>query len=199
MPARTDPDYRRLVALHACAILETPAEDTFDQLARLAAHLCGAAVAAIGFMDAGREWFKASAGMELGTLQNLAGDHSLCRLALGGRLVQVEDAQVDPVLRSHPLVQGPSRMRMAACMPIKTTDGLTLGAVVVLDTARRALEESHREALVAIASQAMALLELRRQRRDVARRAQERAPVRRAFPPRGTRHRRCDLGLEPHR
>ncbi|ABM30639.1 EAL domain-containing protein [Paracidovorax citrulli] len=175
MPARTDPDYRRLVALHACAILETPAEDTFDQLARLAAHLCGAAVAAIGFMDAGREWFKASAGMELGTLQNLAGDHSLCRLALGGRLVQVEDAQVDPVLRSHPLVQGPSRMRMAACMPIKTTDGLTLGAVVVLDTARRALEESHREALVAIASQAMALLELRRQRRDVARRAQERA------------------------
>lgn len=89
MVARTDPDRRRLDALHACAILETPAEDTFDQLARLAAHLCGAAVAAIGFVGKDCEWFKSSAGMELGTLQNLAGAHVLCRLALGGRLVQV--------------------------------------------------------------------------------------------------------------
>ncbi|MDT0136604.1 EAL domain-containing protein [Acidovorax sp. PRC11] len=175
MGARTDAPGRRLDALHACAILDTPPEDTFDQLARLAAHLCDAPLAVIGFVDADREWFKASSGMAADVLQKLAGAHTLCTLAQGGQLVQVEDARAHAALRGHPLVLGPPRIRMCACMPIRNAEGLVLGAVVVMDTAARTLDAARQEALAAIAEQTMALLELRRQRRGWVRRAQERA------------------------
>ncbi|MDA8454953.1 EAL domain-containing protein [Acidovorax sp. GBBC 3334] len=175
MGALSDSVCRRLDALHACAVLDTATEESFDQLARLAAHLCGAPLAAIGFVDADREWFKASAGMPVASLQHLAGAHALCALAQDGRLAQVRDASTHPVLRDHPLVLGPPRVRMAACMPLATAEGLVLGAVVVMDTAPRTLQGAQLEALQAIAGQAMALLEVRRQRRSMARRAQDRA------------------------
>ncbi|WCM93191.1 EAL domain-containing protein [Acidovorax sp. NCPPB 2350] len=175
MGSGTDRICQRLDALHACAILDTPPEETFDQLARLAAHLCGMPMAAIGFVDVDREWFKASAGMALSTLQQSAGAHALCALAQGGVLVQVRDARTHPVLCDHPLVQGPPRVHAAACMPLKTAEGLVLGAVVVLSTEQRTLQAQQVDALRAIAGQAMALLEMRRQRRNLARRSQDRA------------------------
>ena len=52
----------RLRALAEYAILDTDQEDAFDQLAMLAAQLCGTPMAVVNFLDAERQWFKAAVG-----------------------------------------------------------------------------------------------------------------------------------------
>jgi hypothetical protein len=48
----------RVKALRSYRILDTPAEERFDDLARLAAYLCVTPIGLIGLVDDIREWFK---------------------------------------------------------------------------------------------------------------------------------------------
>jgi PAS domain S-box-containing protein len=52
----------RLRALASSRLLDTPSEDDFDTLARLAARLAQCPIAAISLVDERREWFKAACG-----------------------------------------------------------------------------------------------------------------------------------------
>ncbi|HEY6080999.1 MAG TPA: hypothetical protein VIW29_19425, partial [Polyangiaceae bacterium] len=54
----------RLELLKACHIMYTPTEEAFDDIARLAADLCGTEIALITLVDADRQWFKARVGVE---------------------------------------------------------------------------------------------------------------------------------------
>jgi hypothetical protein len=65
----------RIAALHACRILDTPPEQDFDALTRIAARLFGVKAAAIGFMDTDRLWFKSTCGV---SLREMPRDRSLC-------------------------------------------------------------------------------------------------------------------------
>jgi NAD(P)-dependent dehydrogenase (short-subunit alcohol dehydrogenase family) len=51
--------------LRRYAVLDTPCEREFEELAELAAQICRTPLAAIGLMDADREWFKATFGMSV--------------------------------------------------------------------------------------------------------------------------------------
>ena len=48
-------DPQRLAALYATGLLDTPAEESFDRLTRLAAKLTGAPVTFVSLLDAGRD------------------------------------------------------------------------------------------------------------------------------------------------
>jgi hypothetical protein len=50
-PPIPDDEAKRLALLKACKILYTPAEEAFDEVARLAAELCGAEIALITLVD----------------------------------------------------------------------------------------------------------------------------------------------------
>ncbi|HTB56396.1 MAG TPA: histidine kinase, partial [Polyangia bacterium] len=50
---------KRLALLAACNIIYTPAEQAFDDVARLAADLCGTEIALITLVDSDYQWFKA--------------------------------------------------------------------------------------------------------------------------------------------
>ena len=63
MPALSE--LARLEALHKLAILDTPPEEAFDQLAQLAAQLFGVPMAMVNLVDAERQWFKAAVGLPL--------------------------------------------------------------------------------------------------------------------------------------
>jgi hypothetical protein len=56
----------RLESLADLAILDTPPEAVFDELARLAARLCGTPIAVLTLIDTGRQWYKARVGLSLG-------------------------------------------------------------------------------------------------------------------------------------
>ncbi len=56
---------QRLDALHQAHILDTQPEEAFDDLTRLAAHLCGVPIAAVSLIDSDRQWFKSILGLEV--------------------------------------------------------------------------------------------------------------------------------------
>lgn len=105
----------RLQALQAYDILDSGAEDCYDRLVRLAATLCGAAMAALSFVDARREWRKARVGLEAVELARAD--------SLGARLVAEGREYVVPDLGALPLdAAGPARegWRFYAGVPLVT-------------------------------------------------------------------------------
>src|SRR5580658_5472894 len=65
-PPIPDDEAKRLELLRACNIIYTPAEESFDEVARLAADLCGSEIALITLVDADYQWFKARVGRRAG-------------------------------------------------------------------------------------------------------------------------------------
>src|ERR1035438_519735 len=55
----------RVEALWSYRILDTPPEEQFDDLARLAAYVCGTPIGLIGLIDSSREWFKSRIGWDV--------------------------------------------------------------------------------------------------------------------------------------
>ena len=52
----------RLAALRALDIVNSPPETAYDEIARLAAQICGCPVGYISFVDDDRRWLKAQYG-----------------------------------------------------------------------------------------------------------------------------------------
>ncbi|WP_414662243.1 PAS domain S-box protein [Horticoccus sp. 23ND18S-11] len=151
---------RRLAALRAHGILDTPPEPVFDDLARLAAQLCGTPIAAMSLVDATRQWFKARIGLSLCETNRetafcahtiLQPDHPLI----------VPDARLDPRFADNPLVTGAPHLRFYAGAPLVSSDGTILGALCVLDVEPRNLSAAQTDALIMLARQAMRQIEAR--------------------------------------
>ena len=53
----------RVQALHQYAVLNTAPEPAYDQLAELAASICGTPIAAVSLIDSDRQWIKANVGL----------------------------------------------------------------------------------------------------------------------------------------
>src|SRR5205823_11035245 len=64
-PAFPTNEEARLEALRDYDVLDTPPEQAFDDLARLASYICGTPVAMVSLVDGDRQWFKAKVGTEM--------------------------------------------------------------------------------------------------------------------------------------
>ncbi|MBU2122845.1 MAG: GAF domain-containing protein, partial [Gammaproteobacteria bacterium] len=172
-PAQAPAEAARLHALQSYAILDTPAEDGFDQLATLAARLCLCPMAVVNFVDSERQWFKAAVGVPFQETERAI---AFCAHALDGSRdpVVVPDATQHPAFAHNPMVLGDPHIRFYACVPLVNADGFALGTLAVLDTAPHAMLPEQIESLKILAGQAMAQLELRRQQRLLAQLVEER-------------------------
>lgn len=150
----------RLALLRACHIMYTPAEEAFDDIARLAADLCGTEIALITLVDADRQWFKARVGVEqTGTARDL----SFCGHCIAKRdPLVVEDTLLDPRFADNPLVTGEPRLRFYAGVPLLIDDGSSVGALSVASRAARSISARQMEALRRLARQISRELRLRR-------------------------------------
>lgn len=152
----------RLAALDRYAILDTPPEEAFDEVAKLAASLCDVPVALITLVDATRSWFKAGVGAAGWT--HTPREISFCsHIIAQPDLWIVQDTLADPRFVDNPLVQSEPRIRFYAGIPLTTAEGLNLGALCVIDRKPRVLTETQCAALRTLAGQVMAQLELRRE------------------------------------
>ncbi|WP_369979758.1 sensor histidine kinase [Xanthomonas bundabergensis] len=150
----------RLDALHSYAVLDTPREPAFDDITRLAAMICQTPIAVVNLIDSERQWFKSEIG--LGTRETPLATSLCAHALLEDDLLLVPDTREDPRFASNPLVTGAERLHFYAGALLKTSDGLPLGTVCVLDRRARQLTYEQIEALRALARQAMAQLELRK-------------------------------------
>ncbi len=156
-------DAGRLAALHGYDILDTPPEAAFQDLARLAALICGTPIALIGFVDAQRVWLKAAIGLDL---HEVCPSGTPCGQVLRQRSVLViEDLASHPDFGRHPLVTGEMGLRFFAGVPLITGEGWAIGALCVADRVPRQLRQEQREALVSLSGQVITQLDHRRNAR----------------------------------
>ena len=140
------------------AILDTPPEEGFDALTRLAAKVCGTPVALVSLIDGERLWFKSVHG--IGT-RSIDSSNSFCREAADSKAVlEIPDPRLDPRFVTNALVVGQLGVRYYAGAPIMH-NGVAVGTVCVLDYVPRALSPRQLESLAEMANIAEAMLKAR--------------------------------------
>lgn len=155
-----DNETDRLAALYALDILDSPAEEDFDDIVKLASNVCDAPMSLVSLVDTDRQWFKARVGTDLTETDR---DISFCAHAVLGRdLLVVPDATKDRRFADNPLVDQEGGIRFYAGAPLLTSDGFTLGTLCVLDREPRRLDIEQLQALRALARQVTSQMELRR-------------------------------------
>lgn len=151
----------RLEVLRQLHILDTPAEPAFDDLAVIAATICGTPRAALTLVDSDRQWFKAATGVPRSEAPR---DISFCAHAINrpAELLLVEDTLDDPRFRDNPMVVGLPPVRFYAGAPLLSEEGYGLGTLCVFGDQPARLSPEQQRALMALSRQAAYLLQLRR-------------------------------------
>ncbi len=152
----------RLAALHRYLILDTAPEEDFDELAMLAARICGTSAALVSLVDCDRLWFKAKVGFEA---TKISRDIAFCSHAIcGTELMVVPDATRDERFARSPLVTADPRIRFYAGAPLLTPDGYALGTLCVIDRVPRELSPSQGDGLRMLSRQVLRQMESRQTR-----------------------------------
>lgn len=150
----------RLAALARYDILDSPPEESFDEITRLAAHICGTPVSVVTLVDEDRQWFKSAFGTDLTeTPRKIA----FCNHALDcNDLLVVPDLGQDGRFSDNPLVTSDPHARFYAGMPLITHEGHALGTLCVIDSHPRELSSHQLNALRTLGRQVVNQIELRR-------------------------------------
>jgi len=136
---------QRLRALQALEILDTPPEERYDRLTRIAQQLFKTSIALVSLVDAERQWFKSRQGLD--AIQTLR-DISFCGHAiLEDRIFYIPDAKTDPRFADNPLVVEAPYIRLYAGAPLSTVDGYRVGTFCIIDDQPRCLSAEELQAL----------------------------------------------------
>ncbi|MDX1968627.1 MAG: GAF domain-containing SpoIIE family protein phosphatase [Planctomycetaceae bacterium] len=148
----------RLAELQALSILDTPSEERFDAIVRLAQQLFEVPVAYIALIDSNRQWFKAKCGV---TVDETGREESFCGHAiLENRLMIVPDARLDHRFDDNPLVVGEPYVRFYAGHPLSGPRGFNIGTLCLVDREPRTLNDRQQALLKSLAEMAEEQLHL---------------------------------------
>lgn len=140
----------RLETLRSLSILDTPAEERFDRLTRMAKRLFGVPIALVSLVDENRQWFKSCFGLSVSETPR---DISFCGHAiLGNDPFIIPDTIVDERFADNPLVLSDPHIRFYAGCPLSAPNGRKLGTLCIIDRQPRSFEKEDLEALKDLAS-----------------------------------------------
>lgn len=126
----------RLDTLHQLNLLDTPAEERFDRLTRIAKHLFDVPIVLVSLVDSERQWFKSAVGMDI---EEAPRSTSFCgHVILEDEVFIVKDTHLDQRFTDNPFVIGPPYVRFYAGKPISAANGQLVGTLCVLDDKPRA-------------------------------------------------------------
>jgi two-component system cell cycle sensor histidine kinase/response regulator CckA len=165
----TRPD--RLAALRHTALLDTPPEEGFDRLTRMASRLLGTPIALISLVAEDRQFFKSAIGLPepWASRREAPLSFSFCAQVVStGEQLVVEDARRHPLLRHSTAIRELGWVAYAG-VPLVTRDGQTVGSFSVVDRMPRLWSERDIALLKDLAASAVTEIELRR---EMARRRQ---------------------------
>lgn len=105
-------EQKRLAALVRYRVMDSVRESGFDDLAALAAEICGTPIAVVNFVGSDRQWFKAEVGLGVDTKPL---ETSFCRPAiLEDEFLLVPDATLDERFVCNPQVTAEQGLRFYA-------------------------------------------------------------------------------------
>ncbi|MGB8517100.1 MAG: sensor domain-containing diguanylate cyclase [Gallionella sp.] len=170
--ATTKNEAERLAILGEYQIMDTLPEQAFDDITQLAAYICKTPIALVSLVDESRQWFKSKVGVALDQTPHA---DAFCAHALlqPEALLLVDDTLNDTRFADNRLVVNPPYIRFYAGAPLLTKTGVALGTLCVLDIQPRVLEPATKAALMSLARQVMAQLELRKTLSDLQKAEQE--------------------------
>jgi diguanylate cyclase (GGDEF)-like protein len=138
-PAKPANEQARLNILHSLDILDSSPEERFDRLTRLARKLFDVPIALISLVDAERQWFKSSSGLDI---KQTPRDISFCGHAiLHDDILAVTDTSKDERFFDNPLVTEAPYIRFYAGCPLMMADGTKLGTLCLFDREPRNFDE----------------------------------------------------------
>lgn len=128
---------QRLLSLHALQILDSPSEERYDRITRLAQRVFDVDICLISLVDVDRQWFKSKQGLKACETPR---EISFCGHAiLDHPVLVVGDAKADARFADNPLVTGPPYIRFYAGCPIRSPDGERIGTLCLIHSKPREL------------------------------------------------------------
>jgi GAF domain-containing protein len=146
----------RLGALRRLRILDTPPEERFDRITRLARHLFDVPTALITLVDADRQWFKSCVGLEIA--ETPRGVAFCAYTILRDEPLVIPDARLDPLVADNPFVVGPPHVCFYAGQALRSPEGHRVGTLCIVDVRPRELSPADVQALQDLAALAEAEL-----------------------------------------
>lgn len=133
---------KRMADLVALQILDTPPEERFDRIVRLAKAVFRTPIAYIALVDRNRQWFKAKQGIEA---EQTGREESFCGHAiLGNDVLVIPDAREDARFFDNPLVTGEPFVRFYAGLPLKGPGKTNVGTLCIVAHEPRQLSDHER-------------------------------------------------------
>jgi formate hydrogenlyase transcriptional activator len=157
-------DEARLQALRRTSLLDSPPEEAFDRLTRLATTVLRVPVALVSLVDGNRQFFKSQCGLSesLASSRQTPLTHSFCKHAVGSREpLVVADARRDPRF-GHNHAFSELGVIAYAGIPLITSEGHALGTFCVVDRRPHDWTEEEIGILRVLATSTMSEIELRR-------------------------------------
>lgn len=156
-------DPARLDALQRSGLLDSPPEEAFDRLARLASRLLNAPVALVSLIDADRQFFKACLGLPepWASWRQTPLSHSFCQHVAGsGEPLVIDDAREHPLVRDNLAIPDLGVVAYLG-IPLITSDGQALGSFCVIDSQPRQWSPAEVGLLKDLTASVMTEVELR--------------------------------------
>ena len=130
---------KRLAVLQRYRILDTACEAIFDEIAAVAAKVCGTPMSAVSLVDAERQWFKARVGLK------------------------VAETTRDLAFCAHTIMD-PTHLLVVNDAP----DGSAVGSLCVIDSKPRRLSVAQLKVLRQLAAHVIAIFEAKQQLAELA-------------------------------
>ncbi|HCY84710.1 MAG TPA: hypothetical protein DHV36_06205 [Desulfobacteraceae bacterium] len=156
-------DAGRLAALRDVALMDTPAEEAFDRLSRLAARFTGAPVALVSLVDRNRQFFKSAVGLPepWQSRRETPLSHSFCQYnQVSGSPLVISDARKDPLFRKNLAIRDLNVIAYLG-IPLVTRDDYVLGSFCVIDGIPRIWSPTDIETVTDLAASVMTEIDLR--------------------------------------
>ena len=163
-----DNDAERVNALQATGVLEGGKREALDALAKRATDVFNTSVAVITTIDRDREYFVGQSGKlpnaiidDTGTLLPMDREHAICNYVVANeKTLVVADIERDPRFADNETIEQ-WNMRFYAGAPLRAADGLIIGALCILDSEPRTLEENEVALLETMAADVVATITTR--------------------------------------
>lgn len=145
-----DDEKQRIEALTSLNILDTPPEEKFDRITKIAQIIFDVPIALVSLVDENRQWFKSCMGLsERETPRSM----SFCAHAiLNDDVMVIEDATKDERFSDNPLVTGPPLIKFYAGKPLRDPNNHMLGTLCIIDTVPRKLSKADARVLSDLAT-----------------------------------------------
>ncbi len=143
----------RLKALYEIQILDTKPDVRFDCITRFAAEKLNVPICLITLIDANRQWFKSSCGVDISEMPR---DLSICAHAIcevtnnhsRGRIYEIPNLFDDSRFFDNPQVANDPCIRSYISYVFQSASGMNIGTLCLVDTRPRKFDDNEVDLII---------------------------------------------------